>query len=50
MEEIGCTPTTRADLVSEKLFAAVFHGEPLGRPILGRKATLNKMTGAWLKD
>lgn len=33
--------------------AAVRRGvprDPLGRPILGRKATLDKMTGAWLKD
>ena len=50
LEEIGMYADDPADLVSEKLFAAVFHGSPLGRPILGRKATLNKMTGSWLKD
>ena len=50
LEEIGMYADDPADLVSERLFAAVFHGSPLGRPILGRKATLNKMTGAWLKD
>ena len=45
----ACTPTIPLSLVSEKLFAAVFHGSSLGRPILGRKATLDKMTGSWLK-
>ena len=38
------------DLCAERLSAAVYRGTPLGRPILGRKATLDKMTGAWLKD
>ena len=50
LEEIGMYADDPADLVSEKLFAAVFHGTPLGRPILGRKAALDKMTGAWLKE
>lgn len=50
LEEIGMYADDPADLVSEKLFAAVFKGTPLGRPILGRKATLEKMTGAWLKE
>ena len=48
LEEIGMYADDPSDLVSEKLSAAVFHGTPLGRPILGRKATLDKMTGAWL--
>ena len=50
LEEIGMYADDPADLVSEKLFGAVFHGTPLGRPILGRKATLDKMTGAWLRE
>lgn len=50
VEEIGMYADDPADLVSEKLFGAVFKGTPLGRPILGRKATLDKMTGAWLKE
>ena len=28
----------------------MYHGSALARPILGRKATLEKMTGAWLKE
>lgn len=50
LEEIGMYADDPADLVSEKLFGAVFKGTSLGRPILGRKATLEKMTGAWLKE
>ena len=50
LEEIGMYADDPTDLVSERLYAAVFHGTPLGRPILGKKATLNKMTGAWLKE
>lgn len=38
------------DLCAERLAAAVFQGTPLARPILGRKATLEKMSGAWLRD
>lgn len=50
LEEISMYADDPSDLVSEKLFSAVFRGTPLGRPILGRKATLDKMTGAWLKE
>ena len=50
LEEIGMYADDPADLVSEKLFAAVFKGTPLGRPILGRRATREKMTGAWLRQ
>lgn len=50
LEEIGMYADDPADLVSEKLFGAVFKGTPLGRPILGRKASLEKMTGGWLKE
>ena len=37
------------DLCAERLAGAVFKGSPLARPILGRKATLDKMDGAWLR-
>lgn len=50
LEEISMYADDPSDLVSEKLFSAVFHGTPLGRPILGKKATLDRMTGAWLKE
>ena len=50
LEEIGMYEDTPEDLCAERLSAAVYRGTPLGRPILGRKATLDKMTGAWLKD
>ena len=39
---------TPADLVSERLAAAVYKGSPLARPILGTQSTLAPMTGAWL--
>lgn len=50
LEEMGMYQDDPADLVSERLNAAVFKGCPLARPILGRKATLEKMTGVWLKE
>ncbi len=50
LEEIGMYEDTPEDLVSERLSAAVYKGSSLGRPILGRAATLNKMTGDWLKE
>ncbi len=50
LEEIGMYADDPSDLVSERLFGAVFKGSALGRPILGRKASLEKMTGAWLKE
>lgn len=50
LEEMGMYQDDPADLVSERLNAAIFKGCPLSRPILGKKATLNKMTGAWLKE
>ncbi len=49
LEEIGMYEDTPEDLCSERLMAAVYKGSPLARPILGKKATLEKMTGAWLK-
>lgn len=50
LEEIGMYEDTPDDLTSERLMAAVYRGTPLGRPILGRKATLERMTGPWLRD
>ena len=49
LEEIGMYQDNPEDLCSERLMAAVYKGSPLARPILGRKATLDKMTGEWLK-
>lgn len=50
LEEIGQYEDLPDDLVSERLAAAVFQGSPLARPILGRSATLNRMTGEWLRQ
>lgn len=50
LEEMGMYQDDPADLVAERLSAAVFKGCPLARPILGKKSTLEKMTGAWLRD
>jgi predicted Zn-dependent peptidase len=49
LEEIGMYEDTPDDLCSERLFGAVYKGSPLGRPILGRPATLGKLTGAGLR-
>ncbi|MDR1736369.1 MAG: insulinase family protein [Oscillospiraceae bacterium] len=46
LEEIGMYEDSPEDLVGEELFAAVYKTNPLGRPILGRAATLNAMTAA----
>ena len=48
LEEIGMYEDNPEDLCAERLAAAIFHGSPLARPILGRKATLEKMSGEWL--
>ena len=50
LEEIGMYEDNPEDLCAERLAAAVFKGTPLARPILGRKATLEKMDGAWLRE
>lgn len=50
LEEIGMYEDTPEDLVSERLSAAVYKGAALGRPILGRASTLEKMNGAWLRE
>ncbi|MDR0839434.1 MAG: insulinase family protein [Oscillospiraceae bacterium] len=48
-EEIDMCYDTPEELVSERLFEAVYRGGALARPILGRRATLSKMTGESLK-
>ena len=49
LEEMGMYQDDPADLVSERLAAAVYRGSPLSRPILGKPSTLNQMTGDWLR-
>ncbi len=49
LEEIGMYEDNPEDLTAERLSAAVYEGSALARPILGRRETLEKMTGAWLK-
>lgn len=50
LEEIDMYEDTPDDLCAEKLFAEVFQGSSLARPILGSKESLTQMTGASLKD
>ena len=50
LEEIGMYEDNPEDLSAERLAAGVYRGSALARPILGRKATREKMTGAWLKE
>lgn len=50
LEEIDMYEDTPEDLVSERLSAAVYKGSALGRPILGKAATLEKMSGDWLRE
>jgi predicted Zn-dependent peptidase len=49
LEEIDMYRDTPEDLVTERLFSAAFKGASLSRPILGKKSTLERMTGAALK-
>ncbi len=49
LEEIGMYEDNPEDLSAERLAAAVFRGSALARPILGRPATLEKMTGETLR-
>lgn len=49
LEEIGMYEDNPEDLCSERLMAAVYKGSALARPILGRRASLEKMTGASLR-
>ena len=50
LEEIGMYEDTPDDVCSERLFAAVYKGSSLGRPILGKAATLQGFTGEFLRD
>lgn len=50
LEEIGMYADDPADLVMERMSAVIYKGSSLARPILGKKATLEKMSGAWLKE
>jgi predicted Zn-dependent peptidase len=50
LEEIGMYQDTPDDLCAERLFGAVYKGTPLGRPILGRPATLHKLSGSFLRE
>lgn len=50
LEEIGMYQDDPSDLVAERLNAAIYKGSPLARPILGKRSTLEKMTGEWLKN
>ena len=49
LEEIGMYEDNPEDLCAERLAAGVYQGSALARPILGRKSTLEKMTGEWLR-
>lgn len=48
-EEIDMYEDTPDDLCAEKLFAEIFRGSSLARPILGSKESLAPMTGEFLK-
>lgn len=50
LEEIDMYEDTPDDLCTEKLFATVFAGSPLARPILGSEETLAPMTGSFLRE
>ncbi len=45
LEEIDMYEDSPEDLATEKIFESCFAGSPLGRPILGREETLEKMDG-----
>ncbi len=49
-EEIDMYKDTPDDLCAEKLAAGIFKGSGLARPILGRRRSLNAMTGQWLRN
>ncbi|NLL38789.1 MAG: insulinase family protein [Clostridiales bacterium] len=50
LEEIDMYEDTPEDLVSERLFAAIYKGNSLSRPVLGTPSTLRRMTGEFLKN
>jgi predicted Zn-dependent peptidase len=49
LEEIDMYEDTPEDLASERLFSSVYKGSALARPILGKKSTLEAMTGETLR-
>lgn len=49
-EEIDMYADTPDDLVSERLFKAVFHGSPLARPILGTPKRLAALSATDLRE
>ena len=49
LEEVHMYADDPEDLCAERLSAKVFQGCPLARPILGRRATLEKFTGESLR-
>lgn len=50
LEEIGMYEDNPEDLSAERLTAAIYKGSALARPILGRPATLERMTGEHLRS
>ena len=50
LEEIGMYEDAPEDLCAERLAMAVYKGRALGRPILGKASTLEKMTGESLRQ
>lgn len=50
LEEINMYEDDPQDLCDQRLMAAVYKGSALGRPILGRPATLENMTEDWLRE
>lgn len=50
LEEIGMYEDAPEDLCSERLFAGIYKGNALARPILGKPGTLFAMTGESMKE
>ena len=50
LEEIGMYEDAPEDLCSERLFAGIYKGNALSRPILGKPATLFAMNGESMKE
>lgn len=50
LEEIGMYEDTPEDLCNELIFAEVYKGASLSRPILGTRESLTPMTGQTLRD
>jgi predicted Zn-dependent peptidase len=49
LEEIRMYQDNPEDVCAERLAEAVYKSTPLAHPILGKPATLKKMTGEWLR-